>query len=526
MGPDNPLTHNGRQGRRPFQSTSNLTRLWFALFSMGLMVVPFLAVEIPPAADLPQHVAQVRLFFETLGNPDSAYRIQWMTPYWLAYLVLGALWRIVEPMKVGLVGLALFGMAWAGSIHALAASRGRSISSANLASLFFFSLSMYWGFAPFVVGLPVFLLWVHLTTGPADHRSEWKLLLGCLLLYFSHALWLVAGLVWLVVHDVAIGLPLKKRRLRRFAAVAPVIVLATIWYGNLEKLQFTSPTDWTPLPWTRVNPRWFVNTAFGGVKGPTEFVVMGLILLWVALGLFQNRHEIRKRSDGMLALAGFVLLAAALTLPNLYNQTTEFAQRWTAPALVLLVLAAPAPRVRPSLGRVGSSAVAALFVIMLAILWSFYERHELAGFEQALEQIPPQSRVLGIETEQRSRVIKRAPFLQLPAYAQVRGGGSLGFTFANFAPMPVVLKETYTQPWTHNLEWEPWNLKLSDLAWFDVVMVNGFEEDQERVSEIEALQPVAKEGFWRLYRVDHGMLERMAIDRDLSQVRPLTWLEP
>ncbi|MGB5341626.1 MAG: hypothetical protein WBP67_05990 [Thermoanaerobaculia bacterium] len=505
---------------------SKRTRVLFSLLSMGLVAVPFLAVDVPPSADLPQHVAQVRLFFETLGDPDSVYRIQWFTPYWLAYLVFGALWKIAQPMKVGLIGMAIFGMAWAGSIHALAASRGRSISSAILASLFFFSLSMYWGFAPFVVGFPVFLLWIHMTTGPADHRSEWKLLLGCLLLYFSHALWLVAGLVWLVVHDVAIGLPLKKRRLRRFAAVAPVILLAAIWYGNLEKLQFSSPTDWTPLPWTRVNPRWFVNTGFGGVKGPTEFVMMGVILLWLAVGLFHNRHEIRKRSDGMLALAGFLLLAAALTLPNLYNQTTEFAQRWMAPALVLLVLAAPAPRVRPSLARAGSSAVAALFVIMLAILWSFYERHELTGFEQALEQTPPQSRVLGIETEQRSRVIKRAPFLQLPAYAQVRGGGSLGFTFANFAPMPVVLKETYTQPWTHNLEWEPWSLRLSDLAWFDAVMVNGFEEDQERVSEIEALQPVAKEGFWRLYRVDHAVLQRMAIDRNLSAERPLAWLEP
>ena len=403
---------------------SKRTRVLFSLLSIGLVVVPFLVVDVPPSADLPQHVAQVRLFFETLGNPDSVYRIQWFTPYWLAYLVFGALWKIVEPMKVGLIGMALFGMAWAGAIHALAASRGRSIprrfwrrSSSSACRCTGVS-------HPSSSGFPVFLLWIPLTTGTADQRSEWKLLLGCLLLYFSHALWLVAGLVWLVVHDVAIGLPLKKRRLRRFAAVAPVILLAAIWYGNLEKLQFTSPTDWTPLPWTRVNPRWFVNTAFGGVKGPTEFVMMGVILLWVAVGLFQNRHEIRKRSDGMLALAGFLLLAAALTLPNLYNQTTEFAQRWTAPALVLLVLAAPAPRVRPSLARAGSSAVAALFVVMLAILWSFYERHELTGFEQALEQTPPQSRVLGIETEQRSRVIKTG---SLPAASCVRPGARWRF---------------------------------------------------------------------------------------------------
>ena len=508
------------------QAPSKGTRWLFALFSMGLVAVPFLVVEVPPSADLPQHVAQVRLFFETLGNPDSVYRIQWLTPYWLAYLVFGALWKLVEPMQVGLIGMALFGMAWAGGIHALAASRGRSISSAILASLFFFSLSMYWGFAPFVVGFPPFLLWIHLTTQPAEQRSEWKLLLGCLLLYFSHALWLAAGLAWLVVHDVASGLPLRKRRLRRFAAVAPAIVLAALWYQNLQQTQFTSPVDWIPLPWNRLSPSWLVNTGFGGVMGPTEPLLMSLIGVWIVAGLVQNRDRLRDRTDGMLALAGLLLLVAALTLPNLYNQTTEFAQRWTAPALVLLVLAVPAPRIRPSLAGLGTSAIAVLFVAMLAVLWSFYERHELSGFDRALKQIPPQARVLGIETEQRSRVIKRAPFLQLPAYAQVRGGGTLGFTFANFAPMPVVLKETYNQPWTRNLEWEPWNLKLSDLAWFDVVLVNGAEENQARVSEIQALVPVTREGFWRLYRVDHEVLQRMAIDRDSSQEKPLQWLAP
>jgi len=155
-----------------------------------------------------------------------------------------------------------------------------------------------------------------------------------------------------------------------------------------------------------------------------------------------------------------------------------------------------------------------------------YSAHELSGFEQALEQVPPQSRVLGIETQQRSQVIKRLPFLQLPAYAQVRGGGTLAFSFANFAPMPVVFEETYAQPWTHNLEWEPWNLKLSDLAWFDVVLVNGPEESHETVARITALEPFTNEGFWRLYRMNHAKLQRLASQRDLTADRPLEWLKP
>ena len=356
MDSDPSLSHPGRQGRRPLRSQLTSARLWFALLSMGLMVMPFLAVDVPPSTDLPQHVAQVRLFSETLGNPDSLYEIQWLTPYWLAYLVFGVLWKIVAPMKVGLIGMALIGMAWAAGVHALAAGRGRSIASATLASLFFFSLSTYWGFAPFVIGFPVFLLWVHVTTLPSERRFEWKLLLGGLLLYFSHALWLVAGLVWLLVHDVVYGAVLKKPRLGRYASVAPVLVLAALWYGNLDKLQFTSPVDWAPLPWQRLAPNWWVNTGFGGVRGATEFVMMGLIVLWVVVGVTQNRTKLREGSDGTLALAGLMLLLAALALPNLYHQTTEFAQRWTAPALALLVLAAPAPRLRPFFARIGTSA--------------------------------------------------------------------------------------------------------------------------------------------------------------------------
>ncbi len=261
--------------------------------------------------------------------------IQWLTPYWLAYLVFGALWKIVEPMKVGLIGMALFGMAWAGAIHALAASRGRSISSAVLASLFFFSLSMYWGFAPFVVGFPVFLLWIHLTTQPADQRSEWKLLLGCLLLYFSHALWLVAGLVWLVVHDVAIGLPLKKRRLRRFAAVAPVIGAGSALVRKSRKAPVHIPGRLGSPALAEVESQLAGEHWIRWCQGPDRIRDDGTDPALGRAGADPEPQEPRGRATGCSRSQVSMLLFAALALPNLYHQTTEFAQRWTAPALVL-----------------------------------------------------------------------------------------------------------------------------------------------------------------------------------------------
>ena len=54
-----------------------------ALFvaSALLALTPFFVVTFPPITDLPQHLAQVRLFGEALADPDGPYGIQWWTPY-------------------------------------------------------------------------------------------------------------------------------------------------------------------------------------------------------------------------------------------------------------------------------------------------------------------------------------------------------------------------------------------------------------------------------------------------------------
>src|SRR5262245_53292742 len=77
--------------------TSRKVRFLLAAASCALVAVPFLSVTFPPITDLPQHAAQVRLFLDALHNPDSLYRIQWLTPYSLSYTVLWAAWAAVSP---------------------------------------------------------------------------------------------------------------------------------------------------------------------------------------------------------------------------------------------------------------------------------------------------------------------------------------------------------------------------------------------------------------------------------------------
>src|SRR4030042_2198108 len=139
------------------------TRIMFAVLCSLLAAVPFLVVKFPPITDLPQHAAQVRLFGEALSQPDSPYKIQWMTPYSLVYTVLGASWLAFGPENAGRIGMLIIALLWIALLHLLAPRLNRSPLAASLASLLFFGHILSWGFYQFALGWTLFLGWVMLT---------------------------------------------------------------------------------------------------------------------------------------------------------------------------------------------------------------------------------------------------------------------------------------------------------------------------------------------------------------------------
>jgi len=74
------------------------------LLGLIALALPFLFVTLPPAADLPQHVAQARLLHEVIGTQGSGYEVRVVTPYWTVYVLLSALWAVLPPLQVGRVG--------------------------------------------------------------------------------------------------------------------------------------------------------------------------------------------------------------------------------------------------------------------------------------------------------------------------------------------------------------------------------------------------------------------------------------
>jgi hypothetical protein len=478
-------------------------RVGLAIVCCALVAIPFLVVHFPPISDLPQHVAQVRLFLEYVGDPGATYRIQWLTPYSLVYFVIGAAWAAVGPEHAGRVAMILLGVLWTAAAHLVAARRGRPVEAAVLASALFFNSSTYWGFCSFLVGWPAFLYWTGLVAREPGERfrpRDAALTVGMsLVLYFSHALWFAAGLAWLGVSQVLVRPPLRVAA-ARFACAGPVAVLAAVWYVGFRP-RFAAETVWDTAPWERFSPFWLADAVFGGIHGWIGIAALCGVGLWIAVGLWQKRRTLPETVDLPLVVCGLLLLAATFLLPYKYENTIQFSTRWAAPAVILLILGLPAPALAPRLVGAWAWGLLGVFSLSTALTWFAFERTELSGLASALEALPAERRVLGLDFDKHSPTIRGRPFLQTFAYAQVYRGGRLNFSFAEFAPMPVVFRGPQPHPWTPGLEWFAEEATPEDLQHFDFVVANGPDAILEFLANRPDLEPVTTEGRFRLYRV-------------------------
>jgi len=478
-------------------------RIVIAALVCLLAAVPFLVVKFPPITDLPQHAAQVRLFGEAFGHPDSPYQIQWLTPYNLVYAVLGASWLVFGPENAGRLGMLLIALLWIVMLHFLAAKLRRPALAAGLASLLFFGHILYWGFYQFALGWPVFIGFLLLLKARFRSRTSSVLsFIGIwLALYFTHILWFLLALFWLGVSHLFLRRDLKAFLIRGIGAI-PFLALAVAWYPTLAARGFKSETIWATTPFERLLPGWLVDASFGGLRGSVEYVFFGLLVVWILWAWLSNRSAYRMRVDKELLLLGGLFLLLALLLPDEQTNTIRFSQRWLPPALAFLMLGQPEIRVRKRVLTAAVFSALAAFFALTALNWTAFERSELSGLSQSLAALPSNPRVVGLSYIKESAVVRGRPFIQVFSYAQVYRGGELNFSFADFAPSLVVYRRPRLLDWTSGLEWLPDQVKRSDLSFFDFALIGGDDNRHSRIGQDEALTPVTFGGRWRLYKTN------------------------
>ncbi len=477
------------------------TRVLLALLCCLLTAVPFLAVKFPPLTDLPQHVAQVRLFAEAIGHPDSPYKIQWMTPYSLVYTVLGASWLIFGPQNAGRVAMLVIALLWIAMLHLLAARLNRPPLAAALATVLFFGHILYWGFYQFALGWPVFIGYLLLLG--TDFRSRWREALAFsgawIVLYFTHIFWFLVAFAWLGITHLFIKKDISKLVVRAGGAV-PLFVLAAAWYPNLAAYGFQSTTIWATAPFERLLPTWLADASFGGLKGALEPAVFGVIVAWILLAWLLDRRGFPAGADRTLLLLGSFLFVLALFLPDKYTNTIRFSQRWVPPGLAFLLLGLPEIKVRKSvLATVVLASLLAFFAVT-SLNWMAFDRSELSGLDESLEALPQSPRVIGLSFIKGSGIVRGRPFIQIFAYAQVYRGGELNFSFADFGPSLVVYRTRRRLAWTSGLEWFPERAQKSDLLSFDYALISGDDKLHEALGQDHTLIPVTSTGRWRCYR--------------------------
>ncbi len=482
-------------------------RIPIAAVCMVLIAVPFLATTFPPIVDLPQHTAQIRLFWETLSNPDgSSYRIQWLAPYNLSYLLIGTAVELFGYANGGRLAMMVVAILWCLSIHYLAYRRNRSVESAVLASLFSLNLLVYWGFYSFLLGMPLFIIWFLMCTESYSYRlglMDLPLWLAmAFLLYFAHILWYVAAGVTVLVAGVCLRVP-RQRISYRVACLLPAFAMFVYWWLRSDDFNpYAAPPIWRSLPAERVSLAMVMQCALGGLRGSTPHVMILGIVAWIAVAVRQNWRNNWAKIDKSLFAAACVFWLVALSLPDRLDISVMMWQRWMPVAAVFFLLAMPTPLISVFWRRLVTLAFVAFFSLSTTFAWQEFQERDLSGLREALDALPANSKVIGLAYCKESKIVDGRPFLQIFAYAQVLKQCRLNFSISDLKRGLVVTKHGVKKPWTRNIEWYAEKATPRDVKYFDyVIACRDTALGHMQILEVMPVAPVTRTGRWRLYRV-------------------------
>jgi hypothetical protein len=476
------------------------------------IALPFFVVTYVPSSDLPQHLAQIRLFLERLsGRHAGVLTIQWFSPNTLVYSLVGLMWVIFPPVLSGKMTMLALALLWSGAVFLLARAFARPLESAVMACVLTLTGSFYWGFINFLSGWPLFVLWLIVLKrqdGESPSPRTLVLITACsAALLFAHALWLAAGIGALLILDLMRRAPLRNVA-RHAVAVAPVLLFAFLWSQrfNASRLQigFDTGAHWVSLPWDRLSPGWVDEQVLGGLRGPWNGVILAAILLWGFLAVVTRWGSLRSTWDRELGVIGLVFLLVSLVSPDKYLNTISFSSRWFPAALVMLLVSLPRPNLPRILVIAMPLGVVATHSIVTAGLWRSFEREELSGLNESLQAVPDGSSTLGLDFIKQSAYVRGRPFLQTFAYAQVLRGGELNFSFVLHGSGIIALSAPPAFTWTPNLEWYPEQVDVRDFRQFDVALINGTEEMHNTIQRLALAVPLTSSGRWRTYRCVHS----------------------
>lgn len=488
------------QNRKPIDIRWELALLLLAVFAI---ILPIWLVTAPPSTDLPQHLSQVYLLEQLLAGKRPDLTITpWYYPNTLIYIPLYIFWKFSSPLTAGKLILSFLSISWIVSTYALAKSRSRSFENWLITTPLVFNFLMIWGLLNFLIGWPIFCIFLIIISKKETKFQPWLLMLTLLLLYYAHSLWFAMANVclWLLlIHQ-------KNHNWKKFiAASVPIWIMAMAWYPKLVVARRTSGVKtemyWEKTPWEHLDFNYIVDSALGALYGPIESVYIFVLFIWVISVLIGSKKSLENDCDISLFLSSGFLLLLWWSLPNFYVNTVFFSERWFPFFLVIFIISIPGPKQYKNYFRVVTILFLIIFSAATLHAWTDWDKNT-EGFWKTITKINSSDSVLGLNLQDDSLLIKGRPGMQLFSYIQFLQGAKVHFDFTEHFSGIVQFKT----PSEKNLHWvlvaSPLLALKSDLSNFNRVLINANSFQHEVFSSRLPIQLISStDSDWRLYRV-------------------------
>jgi hypothetical protein len=485
----------------------------FALLAV-LAVLPLWVGDYMPMVDLPQHAAQLSIGLHW-DDPEYGYprffRANWLTNQLFAYS-LTRLFMSVLPLVTALecvlsVAVVAVPLSVLALLKRVDGDRWWSLCTFPVA----YSFCFYWGFLNFIVAIPLGLTLIGLALGyvtAPTRRRALALAAFAHFLFFAHVLVLAySGLISAAL--VLARAPGRRAKLQGCFALASILPAVALWWLVIQGV--APSTTGTPVfgywGWHRVAELFSYQV---GIEehDPRGAVVGGLLMvLPFALGARPSRQLWRWIPFALTVLAFAIVPLSAIEVDLIYGRFAAF----MLPTLLLALEPRRRETEEPRSPRLLSSAVwgrglagAVVAAQLLSVAFTFRAFDaEARPLDAMLAAAEPHKRVLYLPTAPASAVSFSWPYSHFGQWYQVRRGGLVDFSFAEFFPMWYRYREELLPGLPDEFDWRPntfrWGLHHGER--FDYLLVRGpvlaewFEGSPERV------YPVATEREWTLLGV-------------------------
>jgi hypothetical protein len=425
------------------------------LVPAGLLAALVLVVAWPPASDLSLHAGMVALLAhhgDPAFAPPGLYELALGHGNQLFYLLA---WPLALALGAELACRIVLAGIVAGTIVAaghLAAHLGRTRWAALAVAPAALGWSFYWGFAPQMLGLALWMAVLpvldrHARAGTAAGAARSSAVM--VLLGFAHVTSMLCASLATAVF--ALARPIDRRTLLRVAPAAVGLLLATgedRWERRvatpLAQL-FGSHVLWHP-PGRKLGN--LVAHVVGGHGTMTEATLALLVFVAAVLWRMADRHEsIPEAQPGLparlerhrFALVAGALLVLYLAAPYSVNFGAFLYVRFLAPAYVLgMLLLAPQEGAR---GPLVFAPAVALWVapVLAAVPQLQAAQQQSRAIEPILARVEPDSAVAVLHFGKYDHALLFDP-TSLGNRVLARRGGRLLSSFAEYPIAPVIVR--------------------------------------------------------------------------------------